>query len=97
MESASVETYKQAHTVTQEDHDSGLYTGVAVGDTIVFVIKETTTTLKEVVDVEGLPEVTEESVAPKKKATKGNKIVAVGEEEVIDGNDTGSTGADSVV
>ncbi len=91
MESASVEHYKEAHTVTEADHEAGLYLAVEAGDTIVFTIKETRTVTKEVVNVEGLP--TLEVVAPKKKATKGNKIVAVGEDTTVGD----STVSDTVV
>ena len=78
-DSSNVEVYKEAHTVTQEDHDAGLYLAVEVGDTIVFVVQETTTVSREVIDVEGVPTLEVEADVPKKKASKGNKITAIGE------------------
>jgi len=72
--SSETETYRKAHTVTEQDHEEGKFTLVRVGDSVVFVIKRMTTVEEEVIAVEGTnPE-------PQLPSSKGNKIVSVGED-----------------
>ena len=70
QDSKKTEVTKVAHTVTEQDHEQGLYTKVAVGDVIVFVVETITTVESIVVEVEldGKPYTEEvEEVAPVKK------------------------------
>jgi len=69
QDSKKTEVTRVAHTVTQEEHELGLYTKVAVGDVLVFVVETVTTVESVVVGVElgGKPYTEEEGVPVKKK------------------------------
>lgn len=70
--SKNTELYQVSHTVTQEDHDSGSYTLVPVGDVVVFNMERVTTVEERVVSVErdGVEYTEPEKEAPKKKSKK---------------------------
>ena len=64
------ETYTTSYTVTQADHESGLYTLVPVGDVVVLTVERVTTVTETVVAVERDGEA---YVEPEKATAKKSK------------------------